>query len=61
LNFEQGILESRLDVLLAYGRAISATGRGEFLESILDDKLDLPKHIPADPAILKSTIKNRSR
>src|SRR5687767_2791384 len=48
-KFERGILEPTLDVLLAYARAISTTGRGEFLEAIIDDKLNLPTRIPADP------------
>ena len=48
-KFERGILEPTLDVLLAYARAISTTGRGEFLETIIDDKLNLPEKIPADP------------
>jgi len=48
-KFERGILEPTLDVLLAYARAISTTGQGEFLEAIIDDKLNLPAKIPADP------------
>jgi transcriptional regulator with XRE-family HTH domain len=48
-KFERGILEPTLDVLLAYACAISTTGRGEFLEAIIDDNVDLPGRIPADP------------
>lgn len=48
-KFERGVLEPTLDVLLAYARAISTTGRGEFLEAIIDDELNLPRRIPADP------------
>lgn len=48
-KFERGILEPTLDVLLAYARAVSVTGRGEFLEAIIDDKIDLPEQLPADP------------
>src|SRR5947209_9716040 len=48
-KFERGILEPTLNVLLAYARAISTTGRGEFLEAIIDDEMDLPKKMPADP------------
>ena len=48
-KFERGVLEPTLDVLLAYARAISITGRGEFLEAIIDDKLNLPSRVPADP------------
>lgn len=35
-------------VLLAYARAISTTGRGEFLEALLDDEMELPEILPAD-------------
>ena len=48
-KFERGILEPTLEVLLAYARAISTTGRGEFLEAIIDDELNLPARVPADP------------
>ena|SRR5882672_3176044 len=48
-KFERGVLEPTLDVLLAYARAISTTGGGEFLEAIIDDKIDLPNRMPADP------------
>lgn len=46
-KFERGILEPTLDVLLAYARAISSSGTGEFLEFIIDDSIDLPEKIPA--------------
>src|SRR5882762_6200324 len=46
-KFERGILEPTLDVLLAYARAISTKGRGEFLEAIIDDKMDLPDKLPS--------------
>lgn len=36
-------------VLLAYARAISTTGGGEFLETLLDDEMELPDVLPADP------------
>jgi transcriptional regulator with XRE-family HTH domain len=52
-KFERGILEPTLSVMLAYARAISTTGRGEFLETIIDDKLDLPKQLPANPQTLQ--------
>lgn len=48
-KFERGILEPTLNVMLAYARAISITGRGEFLEAIIDDEMDLPEKMPADP------------
>lgn len=37
------------NVLLAYARAISITGGGEFLEAMLDDEMELPDVLPADP------------
>ena len=54
-KFERGILEPTLDVLLAYARAISTTGRGEFLEALIDDRMDLPERLPAAPnaAVIK--------
>jgi transcriptional regulator with XRE-family HTH domain len=50
-KFERGILEPTLNVLLAYARAISTTGGGEFLEALIDDELDLPEKMPADPSV----------
>ena len=46
-KYERGVLEPTLDVLLAYARAISTTGRGEFLEAIIDDESDLPARLPS--------------
>jgi transcriptional regulator with XRE-family HTH domain len=49
-RFERGVGgEPPLDVLLRYARVISTTRRGEFLEVLIDDSLDLPSHFPADP------------
>lgn len=48
-KYERNILEPTLETLLMYARAISTTGGGEFLEVLIDDKMDLPKSIPADP------------
>jgi transcriptional regulator with XRE-family HTH domain len=48
-KYERGVLEPPLDVLLTYARVISKTGRGEFLEALIDDSLDLPRHLPAYP------------
>ncbi|HEV7744186.1 MAG TPA: hypothetical protein VGO56_04240 [Pyrinomonadaceae bacterium] len=48
-KYERGILEPTLNVLLAYARAISTTGQGEFLETLIDDTQDLPVKLPADP------------
>jgi len=48
-KFERGVLEPTLAVLLAYARAISSTGRGEFLEAIIDDSMSLPERLPANP------------
>jgi transcriptional regulator with XRE-family HTH domain len=36
-------------VLLAYARAISTTGRGEFLEALIDDEMEIPEVLPANP------------
>ena len=49
-KYENGLLEPPLEVLLAYARTISETGRGEFLEVLIDDSQDLPSKIPADPS-----------
>ncbi|HEV2800364.1 MAG TPA: helix-turn-helix transcriptional regulator [Pyrinomonadaceae bacterium] len=48
-------------VLLAYARAISITGRGEFLETLLDDEMELPDILPADPINISPRGKRRSR
>jgi transcriptional regulator with XRE-family HTH domain len=48
-KYERGILEPTLNVLLAYARAISSTGHGQFLETLIDDTQDLPEKLPADP------------
>lgn len=48
-KYERGILEPTLNVLLAYARAISTTGQGEFLERLIDDTQSLPVMLPADP------------
>ena len=45
--------EPPLGVLLRYARAISTTGRGEFLEALIDDEMDLPEKMPAHPQTLK--------
>jgi transcriptional regulator with XRE-family HTH domain len=47
-------------VLLAYARAISTTGSGEFLEAILDDVMELPDVLPSDPGKVRA-LKPRSR
>lgn len=49
-KYERGVLEPPLELLLEYARAISTTGQGEFLEVLIDDALDLPARIPADPS-----------
>jgi transcriptional regulator with XRE-family HTH domain len=48
-KYEQGVLEPPLGVLLAYARLISSTGRGEFLEALIDDAMEIPAELPADP------------
>lgn len=47
-KYEQGVLEPPLRVLLAYARLISSTGRGEFLEALIDDAMEIPDKLPAD-------------
>jgi len=47
--FERGTRVPPLNVLLAYARTISTTGRGEFLEALIDDGMGLPAKLPADP------------
>jgi transcriptional regulator with XRE-family HTH domain len=63
-KYEQGVLEPPLKVLLAYARLISITGSGEFLEALIDDTLDIPDKIPADPTtkiiMRKRLIKERA-
>jgi hypothetical protein len=56
-EFETDRREPNLLVILAYGRVISTTGGGELLETLLDDELDLPDRLPADPK--KLTIKRK--
>jgi transcriptional regulator with XRE-family HTH domain len=49
-RFERGVGgEPPLGILLRYARAVSTTGRGEFLEALIDDEMDLPEKMPADP------------
>lgn len=53
-RFERGVGgEPPLTVLLKYARAISTTGRGEFLETLIDDELELPARLPCDPERVK--------
>lgn len=60
-KYENGLLEPPLEVLLAYARIISKTGRGEFLEALIDDTLDLPTYIPADPSKHSPRPKKKNR
>ena len=48
-EFETDRREPNLLVILAYARVMSTTGGGEFLEALLDDDLDLPDKLPANP------------
>jgi transcriptional regulator with XRE-family HTH domain len=48
-------------ILLAYARAISTTGGGEFLEALLDDEMELPDLLPADPIKFSPRKKPRPR
>lgn len=49
-KYERGVLEPPLEILLEYARAISTTGRGEFLEALIDDSIDLPEELPSKPS-----------
>lgn len=61
-RFERGVGgELPLNLLLRYARTISTTGRGEFLEALIDDQLDLPKKLPADPSLVTGKIKRTAR
>jgi transcriptional regulator with XRE-family HTH domain len=61
-RFERGVGgEPPLDLLLRYARVISTTGRGEFLEAIIDDEMDLPEKLPADPERGEAGGKRRTR
>jgi hypothetical protein len=63
-EFETDRREPNLLVILAYARAVSKTGGGEFLEALLDDQMNLPDKLPADPRrerwIRRSTSKGTS-
>ena len=62
-RFERGVGgEPPLGILLRYARIISATGHGEFLEALIDDELDLPEKMPADPSniMFKGRSANRT-
>ncbi|MCA1600549.1 MAG: helix-turn-helix domain-containing protein [Acidobacteria bacterium] len=48
-EFETDRREPNLLVILAYARARSTAGGGEFFEALLDDYMDLPDRLPADP------------
>ena len=61
-RFERGVGgEPPLDLLLRYARAISTTGRGEFLEALIDDEMDLPEMLPADHEKPSAKGKRRTR
>lgn len=58
-RFERGVGgEPPLDLLLRFARTISMTGRAEFLEALIDDEMDLPEKLPADP---QSYVMRRKR
>lgn len=50
--FERGTRVPPLNALLAYARVISTTGGGEFLEVLIDDALELPDKLPANPRVI---------
>ena len=53
-EFETDRREPNLLVILAYARVMSTTGSGEFLEALLDDYMDLPDKLPADPKSIRA-------
>ena len=60
-RFERGVGgEPPLNILLRYARSISTTGHGEFLEALIDDGMDLPDKLPADPHETPS-VRKRAR
>lgn len=60
-RFERGIGgEPPLGILLRYARVISTTGHGEFLEALIDDEMDLPERLPADPNTVAIKIRQVS-
>lgn len=59
-EFETDRREPNLLVILAYGRVMSTTGGGEFLETLLDDELDIPDKLPADPKKVATKRNSRS-
>jgi transcriptional regulator with XRE-family HTH domain len=59
-RFERGVGgEPPLGILLRYARVVSTTGRGEFLEALIDDEIDLPERLPADPSIAIDELRLR--
>jgi hypothetical protein len=60
-EFETDRREPNLLVLLAYSRQISTTGKGEFLETLLDDVMDLPEKLPAKPEHLSQLADTEGR
>lgn len=59
--FERGTRVPPLNVILAYARLISTTGRGEFLEALIDDEMSLPDRLPADLHSITAKNKKSSR
>jgi transcriptional regulator with XRE-family HTH domain len=59
--FERGTRVPPLNVLLAYARIISTTGRGEFLEALIDDEMKLPERLPADPESITTKRQTKNR
>ena len=59
--FERGTRVPPLNTLLVYARIISTTGGGEFLEALIDDEMELPDKLPADPTNIVVKRKKSSR
>lgn len=60
-EFETDRREPNLLVILAYARAMSTAGGGEFLEALLDDSMDLPDRLPANPEGVRGRGKSASK
>lgn len=61
-RFERGVGgEPPLGILLRYARVISTTGRGEFLEALIDDGMDLPESMPATPTTMATRAQHGSQ
>ena len=59
--FERGIRVPPLHILLEYACAISPSATGEYVEVLIDDRLNLPERIPAKFKRSEALARNSSR